>query len=192
MKTSVDLLFDEFAVRHARGEAPDVRDYLSRAGDERDDLGRMIDRYLAGAPPRQPSEEEVVLLQSRIAQEPPLLVLRQRRKLGRQAVVDGLVKMLSLDVKQRDKVARYYHELEVGLLDPVGVSARVWDTLRRLLGGDAERLAVAPRPTGASAGVAAAYLRTSDARSLSELEAAPPAAAREEPDEIDRLFTGGR
>ena len=189
MKTSVELLFDEFAVRHARGETPDVREYLDRAGGDQEDLGRMIDRYLESAPTRRPTEEEVVLLQARIAQEPPLLVLRQRRRLGRQAVVDGLVRLLALDTAELDKVDAYYHELEVGRLDPTGVSRRVWGSLRELLGADVQRIVARPRPPERAAGVRLAYLRATGADVHDAMPA--PAAAAKEPDEIDRLFTGG-
>jgi hypothetical protein len=189
-ETLADILFDEFALRHARGEGPDVREYLTRAGMERDELGRMIDRYLQAAPARRATEEETVLMQARIAQEPPLLVLRQRRKLGRQAVVDGLVALLRIDTAKADKVSRYYHELEVGLLDAARVNRRVWSALRDLLGADVESLVARPlRPEPPTAAAAIAYLRASDL-SLSETPAPTPSTP-EEPDEIDRLFTGG-
>jgi hypothetical protein len=190
IETLADILFDEFAVRHARGEAPDVREYLARAGSERDELGRLIDRYLQTAPTRRATEEETVLMQARIAQEPPLLVLRRRRRLGRHAVVDGLVRLLGLDAAKEDKVARYYHELEVGLLDATRVNRRVWACLRDLLGADVESLLARPRrPEPPATATAVAYLRASDL-TLNEVHA-PAAAAREEPDEVDRLFTGG-
>jgi hypothetical protein len=190
--TRAELLFDEFAVRHARGEAPDVRSYLAQAGDEREALGRMLDRFLESAPSRRATEEEVVLLQARAEQEPPLVVLRQRRRLGRQAVVDGLVRMLALDPARLDKVGRYYHELEVGLLDPNGVSRRVWASLRELLGADVESLAGARRrPEPPAAAAAVAYLRMSDEVVVHPSVAHTELVARAEPDEIDRLFTGG-
>jgi hypothetical protein len=151
----------------------------------------MIDRYLEAASPRRPTEEEIVLLQSRIAQEPPLLVLRQRRRLGRQAVVDGLVRLLALDSAKLDKVARYYHELEVGLLDPVGVSRRVWAVLQDLLGADVESLVARPRRPEPPPAAALAYLRAPEEVVVQASVARHVTTAREEPDEIDRLFTGG-
>ena len=48
---------------------------------------------------------------------PPLLELRRRRGLKRDLVVDGLVRLLGLDPGKRERVARYYDELETGLLD---------------------------------------------------------------------------
>ena len=43
---SVERLFDEFATAYLHGEPPDVGAFLERAGDERDDLARMLDAFL--------------------------------------------------------------------------------------------------------------------------------------------------
>jgi hypothetical protein len=186
-EAQVETLFDEFATRYLRGERPDVREYLERAGAERDSLGALLDRFLEAVPAREPSEEEVVLMQARLEQQPPLLVLRLLRKLSRDAVVDALVGRLSLDPAKRAKVGRYYHELEVGLLDPDPVDPGVWDALASIFSANARRLAelrLAPLAAGA------AYQRKQDAPEL----AAPVLMERvvlvEEPDEVDRLFTG--
>lgn len=183
-EVSVELLFDEFALRHARGERPDVREYLERAGAEREELGRLIDRYLEVAPAREPTEEEIVLMQARLEHEPPILLLRQRRKLGRRAVVDTLIDALGLDPTKREKVAGYYHELEVGLLDPTGVDGSVWRTLGDVLTANVEALA----------GVREGLLPAPQAVYLRSEEAGPAPAGPEQPspaerDEIDRLFT---
>ena len=82
-----------------------------------------------------------MLIQARLQHEPPILLLRQRRKLGRRAVVSGLVGALGLDAGKREKVASYYHELEVGLLDPAGVSGAVWQALNDLYSANVEALA---------------------------------------------------
>lgn len=132
-------------------------------------------------------------MEARLEQEPPLLVLRRRRKLGRSAVVDALVGRLGLDAKKREKVAGYYHDLEVGNLDPEPVSSRVWAVLGELLGANARALAglgwSEPPPTIAAAyhrGPAIAYAADDRLRALSP----SAAAADSEPDEVDRLFTG--
>jgi hypothetical protein len=157
----------------------------------------MLDAFLQAAPAREPSEEEVVLLQARLEQEPPLLLLRQRRKLKRGAVVDALVAALGLDPAKREKVDGYYHRLETGLLDPGGVSRRVWDALGDFLGANVGALTGVMRPQPATA-TTTRYLRQADAPELlSMLEsvsaddgpAQQPSA--DEPDEIDRLFTAG-
>jgi hypothetical protein len=202
---TVERLFDEFARAYLRGERLDVREYLARAGAERDELASMLDRFLRAVPAREPSEEEIVLMQARLEQEPPLLVLRRdRRKLGRAAVVDALVAALGLDPAQRDKVAGYYHELEIGLLDPKPVSAKVWDVLGEFLQANVRLLAgLRPPPLG----VAKPHYRRAD-RDLGALysieevrtfafdtkieSVSSPVPAEPPPvrDEIDELFTG--
>jgi hypothetical protein len=64
VNTGVELLFDEFAARHARGEHPDAREYLERAGESRNELARLLDGFLAGAPVQPPSEETLTLFAS--------------------------------------------------------------------------------------------------------------------------------
>lgn len=202
MKEVTARLFDEFATSYRRGESPDVRAYLELAGDDREALADLIDRFLQAVPARVPTEEEIVLVQARLEQEPPLLVLRRRRKLSRGAVVDALVKTLALNPKKRDKVARYYHELEVGLLPVKPVSAKVWAALDGFLEANVRVLAgLRPPPL---AGAAPRYRRVpDDTRIFSRtaapesavddvlsLEAEPPPPEPPERDEIDELFTG--
>ena len=189
MGANVGLLFDEFALRYRRGERPDVRDYLERAGAERDDLVLLIDRFLQAVPAREPSEEEVVLLQAHLEQEPPLLLLRRRRKLRRDAVITGLMRTLGLDSGKREKVAGYYHELETGLLDPEGVDRSVWEALAASLRANVRALAEA-RPISLATPMAS-YLRAADFALDRNVEMAPrQPAGSGEPDDVDRLFTG--
>jgi hypothetical protein len=195
---SVETLFDEYATRYLRGEQPDAREYLERApeGVERDDLAGLLDRFLAAAPARAPSEEETVLMEARLEQEPPLLVLRRRRKLTREAVVSALVGRLGLDPAKGDKVGGYYHELETGLLDPEPVDRSVWDVLGDVLTANVRALAgLRPEPPPE---LALRYMRGADGLVLQEsvvstdrfaLRAKLEKAA-EGPDEVDRLFTG--
>jgi hypothetical protein len=185
---TVETLFDEFALAYRRGARPDVGAYLERApeGAERDDLAGLIDRFLQAVPAREPSEEEVVLMQARLEQEPPLLVLRLRRALGRDAIVDALISRLGLDPAKRGKVWRYYHELETGLLDPDPVDRSVWDVLADVLRANAQRLA-ALRPPPFRMEPA---FRAADASFRVEKLAVRPAQPDERPDEIDRLFLG--
>ena len=68
-------------------------------------------------------------------------MLRLRRKLTRDAVVDALVARLGLDPAKREKVDGYYHELEVGLLDPEPVDRSVWDVLADVLKANVRALA---------------------------------------------------
>jgi hypothetical protein len=189
----VETLFDEYARRYLRGEQPDVRDYLARAGAESEDLARMLDRFLEAAPAREPTEEEVVLMQARLESEPPLLLLRLRRKLSRASVVDALVGALGLDPAKRGKVDGYYHRLETGLLEPGGVNRSVWNALSDFLHANVRTVAGLRPPPSASAAVS--YKRLADglqARMSYDMIVEPAHEAREpEPDEIDRLFTAG-
>jgi len=188
-EVQVETLFDEYATRYLRGERPDVREYLERAGAEREELGRLVDRFLEAVPAREPTEEDVVLMQARLEQQPPILLLRLRRALSREAVVAALVDTLRLDPAKSGKVAGYYHDLEVGNLDPEPVSRRVWEVLAELLSANVRGLA-GLRPEAPAAAVA--YRREPTLMQAKLDHAAPVAAAPEaaEPDEIDVLFTG--
>lgn len=186
----MELLFDEFATRYVRGERPDVREYLERAGSEREELGRLIDRFLQAVPARASSKEELVFMQAQLEAEPPLLRLRLGRRLTREAVVGALVKRLALDPGKSDKVGGYYHDLEVGNLDPEPVDQRVWEVLSDLLKANARALA-GLRPE-LPAAPAAAYMREPTMPAVHDRVAVSPAEPdARKPDEIDRLFTAG-
>jgi len=180
-------LFDDFAARFARGERPDARAYLARAGKGADELGTLIERYLERAAPPAPREDAVLMAQAWLDGQPPLLELRTRRGLKRDQVVDALMGALGLDPAKREKVKGYYHRLETGLLEPRGVDGRVWDVIATALRSRASDLRTwrlrQPEP-------AAAYFRV-DATSAMELSAPAVPAAEDAPDEIDRLFTAG-
>lgn len=183
---ALEQLFDEFAQAYLRGESPDVQSYLARAGGERDDLGGMIDRFLQAVPAQAATEEETVLMQARLEQEPPLMLLRIRRKLSREAVVDALLRALSLDPAKREKVDGYYHQLETGLLDPEPVDRTVWEVLSDLLRANTRALALNRQPPPA----AAPAFRRFDADFVLEERAVHAAPLEEERDEVDTLFTG--
>src|SRR5438034_11529858 len=111
-------LFEEYVAGYERGERPDLRAYLERAGDARDELAALVDVWLQVAPAPEPYEEAVELVRRSLAGEPPLLELRARRGLTRARVVDFLLERFSLDPAKREKVERYYHEVETGLRVP--------------------------------------------------------------------------
>lgn len=190
-EVQVETLFDEFATRYLRGERPDVREYFERAGAGREDLGALLDGFLAAVPAREPTEEDVVIMQARLEQQPPILLLRLRRALTRDAIVAALTTRLRLDPAKSGKIDHYYHDLEIGLLDPEPVDRRVWDVLADILEANVRWLADR-RPEPRAAG-APAYMREASLMQakLSEGVAAPAAPADEVPDEIDTLFTGG-
>jgi hypothetical protein len=173
-------LFDEYAARRARGERPDVREYLEQAGEDADELRDLVDAYLRASPPSAPpDEDQVAAFRAWIAGEPPLLELRVRRGVKRAAIVDALVERLGLDARKRSKVASYVHRLETGLLPPAPVDRRVWEVWAETLRARVEDLAAC----------SAAYYRVPDA--AAELAHAPPPELNDR-DEIDELFQGGK
>ena len=136
MDVSVELLFDEFAARHARGEHPDAREYLERAEERRDELARLLDGFLAAAPVQPPGEETLALFASLVpeaageATQPPLLAERVRRGWRRDEIVDWIRERFGIAEEKREKVARYWHELETGLLPASGSRAAARGALR--------------------------------------------------------------
>jgi hypothetical protein len=180
-------LFDEYAAAYARGERPQAREYLARAGPQADELAGLIDRFLVSAPAVEPDAETMTIVGALVEGHPPLLELRVQRGLRREQVVDALVRLLNLDAKKEAKVAAYYHQLEGGLLEPRGVDRRVWDALAETLKTRVDDL-VAWRPRPAE--TVPAYLRASSAPAVMP-PLASPAAAESERDEIDELFLFG-
>jgi hypothetical protein len=177
-------LFAEYANAYARGEQPEARDYLERAGSAADELARLLEDFLVAAP-RPPADADAFAVVSAWAEgEPPLVHLRASHGVRVDEVVDAIVDDAGVAAAKREKVKRYYQRLEQGLLDPRGVSERVWNTVRRLVGPAAEAAAswqirpAEPQVTyfrAAGAPLAAAALRD---------------APREpERDEVDELFT---
>lgn len=73
MAEPVEQLFHEFAMAHARGQTPDPRPCLERAGEEAPVLRRMLDAYLRTAPGQPPSREtrELVVRWLREVSMPP-------------------------------------------------------------------------------------------------------------------------
>jgi hypothetical protein len=181
----VSRLFEEYAVRHARGERPDAQEYLSRAGERADDLRELLDRYLASSPPPAPSEDELGAMRAWLAGEPPLLELRRRHGVKRAQIVEALVERLGLDPTKRDKVAGYVHRAETGLLEPGGVDQRVWEVWSEVVRARVtEFVALRPRPIALDQ----AFLRADLARPAAAM---PSMDAPAEHDEIDDLFLGG-
>jgi hypothetical protein len=186
---TVQTLFDEFAAAHARGERPDVRAYLARAGAGAEELGLLIDRYLQAVPAQPPDEETLVLLTARVEQVTPLTAARTRLPLKVDDVVYPLRDALGLSPAATDRLRTAYQELEAGQLDPAGVHERVWNVLQKILRLDPHRLLDRPKPKAAFA--APAYMRMADVDSVAgstpERGATPVGA----PDEVDFFFRGG-
>lgn len=188
MADDVIMLFEEYAARVARGEEPDARDYLDRAGADEKKLAALIDEFLLTMPLLEPGEEQVAALEAWLEGEGPLLGVRRSRGLKRADVIGRLVELLGLERHRTEKVAEYYHELESGLLDTARVDRRVFDALGQILEVPVSGvLTWRPRPPAG----AGAYFRVTEGDvSLSQ---APPPAPRLTPsewDEVDRLFRG--
>ena len=191
MSADVSLLFDEWAARVARGERPDPREYLDRAGSGREDLSRLMDAYLQAAPRRKPDTETVELARAWLAGASPLTELRVRRGIRVDTVVDAIVGEFALGVDKAPVVKRYYHRLEAGLLDPAGVSNPLLDLLARTLGVARETiLAWRARPLD----IQAAFREPPAKVAAMSGRAAPTpiSKADEDDDEVRALFrTGG-
>jgi hypothetical protein len=173
-------LFQAYADAYARGERPRAHEYVERAGDEADELATMLDRFLEAAPARDAREEDAALLAAWLADEPPLLELRRRRGQRVDEVVDALMSGLGLHASRRAKVKDYYQRLEAGLLDPRGVSDRVW----AVLGQAAKEIAVwRPLPPADEVWLRASVLSVETPLAHGALKAEPP-----ESDEVDELF----
>ncbi len=114
MAERVEELFGEYAAAYARGERPQAREFLARAGARVDELASLIDVLLARAPAPALDEQAVELFEAWQAGESPLLRLQTARGLTRETVVSTLIRTLGLDPTKEAKVTRYYHELESG------------------------------------------------------------------------------
>jgi hypothetical protein len=190
----VAALFDQYAAAFARGDEPDLREYLTRAGDGADELARLVEAFVAAAPAAEPSEERIALTRAWAEGQSPLLEVRTRRGVRREEVVDRILSRFGIDGAKRQKVAGYYHELEAGLLDPLRVDRSVWELLAELLRASVSDLRRRPRLSPPPMGMVVAYRRAAPKAAFGELAApAAPAAAREPepPDEVDRLFRFG-
>jgi hypothetical protein len=196
--SSVDALFEEFVARWRRDEMISVDALLEQAGAESDELARLIDAFLARAPRREPLPEAraaVAALAARLEQEPPLLAARVASRARVRDVVAAIIEACALPAEAEQLVRSYYQRLEGGLLDPKGVSNRVWAVLEQVLGPAARRQAL----KGFSH-KHVAFRESLAFRRLADVDPARPAAAvgvpspREElpPDvrrRVDELFT---
>lgn len=187
---AVDLL-EEFARSYAAGERPDVARYLERAGPAADRLAPLLEDVLTSAPAPDPPEELVAQMAAWLEGDTPLLALRTRRGLTREAVVQRLCGALGLAPAQAGKVSRYYHRLEGGDLDARGVDRRVFAALADALGA---RLSdVLAWPAAMAPAPAALYRSDAFIEPAADAVVALSAAAPlrdEEWDEVDRLFAG--
>jgi hypothetical protein len=212
----VQQLLDAFIAQDQGATPAEPAEFLDQLhGTERAELIDLIDAYLAHAPRRPVTPEQLrgtaavppaardladALQRSMFGAsgEWPVLLprLRDRARIARKALVSELAARLGVSA-DTERVSAYYHEMEHGLLPAEGVSDRVLDALAELLGDTAERLrtagrAIAPMSAG---GGAPAYARavTPPGELADAVAAAAPGQMSEprERDLVDELFTGG-
>ncbi len=215
MLTIIDRLITEYVAAHdATGVPPDPLPYLQRAPQsERAALAARIEQVLLSAPRRSwDSDAFEATLDSPLMREigtavhgssglwPALLPrLRNAVRLKRREVVRRLAEDLGVTDRE-EKVGRYYHGMEQGLLAEEGVSDRVLDALGRILGSSAETLRLAGRALGTTALGAEGQPSPVYARTASPDAVYAPAEERHSPadrpedlwDEVDELFAGRR
>jgi hypothetical protein len=126
MGDDVSRLFDEYAVRRARGERPDVQEYLARAGDQADELRGLLDRWVASVPAPAPDPASIAAMEAVAAGEPPIVALRASRGLRRDEVVSALVSALGLRDDTRAKGQGLPPRAGERPPRSAGVNRRVW------------------------------------------------------------------
>ena len=205
----LQALLDEFARRFESGEDPDPAELLGQVeGDERQELGSMLDSYLMTAPRRA---WDPVAFESSLAKQavdrvfeslggvsgewPELLpTLRNRARIKRSELVRKLTEALGFGEAKAEKVAGYYNEMEHGQLPAEGVDGKVIDALADILGASAEairRAGTRRAALGGEAEIAFARMSAPDPELVLESDYEVASSAAPEPDEVDRLFTGG-
>jgi hypothetical protein len=127
-----------------------------------------------------------------------LVALRNKKQIKRRELVAGLAERLGVGGNE-EKVGRYYHQLERGLLPSAGVAAKVFDALGSILDTTAETLRQAGESVAPSAGGPdTTFARMATPAQAEEMvvedhlgQADQQAANDQDWDEVDRLFRGG-
>ncbi len=200
-RLDVDRVFSEYVREHRDAGRADVAPYLDRVeASRRRELAALIDAYIARQPRRalepdalagSTAEEIVESLHSSLhgsAGMWPIVLpkLRHQAQLPDRELAPRLANELGVAGKEQ-KVARYYREMEAGLLPAAGVSDNVLQALARIVGTSPEVLRragsplAAPEPAAPFAAAAPARVTATGA----------PSAAPDPWDEVDDLFRGG-
>src|SRR4051794_33804009 len=204
-----DTILTEYLTEHERtGTPPDPRPYLARVDPaERASLRARIDATLSDAPRRSfdvaafeaslssPLMRSIATAATGSSGFWPALLprLRNAARLKRSEVVEQLADALGVP-DRREKVHRYYHEMEQGLLDADGVSDTVLERLGAILGSTAEALrdagrSLGPGTQGLETGAVFARTAMPPAAEYAAPASAPPSTVDEEPwDEVDEFF----
>jgi len=208
----VETLLNEYIAEHRAGGDADPRSYLGRVtGTDRSELAALIDGYLSRAPRQQfdkaayevsraPEVVEALAgsLQGEAGLWPSLLPrLRNRARVARSELVAELAARLGAE-GQREKVGRYYHEMETGRLPAKGVSDDVLEALGQIVGQSREALREAGEAFGqgpvGQAPTAPAFARAArtgpGSTETDEAHELLDDSSSVEFDEVDRLFRG--
>ncbi|HYF28606.1 MAG TPA: hypothetical protein VD931_22895 [Baekduia sp.] len=204
--TRVEQVLNEFIEAWNAGASPAVHDVLAQvpAGPEREELGELLQAWLAVAPaPRlddaarervraTPAVQAALAAMTDDGAWPVLLPhLRARRGLGLADLAARLAERFSLTGEQAGRTEDYLGRMERAELDPRGVSQRLLDAMADTLATSAEILREAAgggsRPAGAALFRAQGEVDL-DVHALADLAFQP---SMETMDEVDRLFTGG-
>ena len=145
---AVMRLLEEFVAARARGERPDVRDYLERAGPRAGELGALVEGALAALPPPPPSGETVAMMEALLADEPALVALRHRGGLTVDQVTDGLARRFQVAPADRPRLRALYQRLEAGLLDLAAAAGGLRTALADILGVEPGEIVAARTPGG--------------------------------------------
>ena len=226
--TDVDTLFSEYVKHHRDAGEANPTAYLERVdGGDRTELAALIDGYLArshgkswdpvafeGSPAAKVTEaiaakwDDWELAPEAAGWSELLPALRDRAKLKRAELVARLAEAIGAP-GQEQKVAAYYHQMEIGALPSEGVSDRVLGALSALLSESAEKLRAAGSVISAGGDRQEVFDKVAFARTAirdpayadagevvrekadSPGQAAPAPGQAEDLDEVDRLFTGG-
>jgi hypothetical protein len=189
----ISELFDAWAAAYARGERPDPRPYLLRAGDASDSLASLMERYVQAAPRPQPSDDDVELVGAWMRGDSPLAEIRSRRGITRDQIVAAIQERFGLRDDQRPSIKDYYHQLESGLISPRGLSRRLLQLLSETLGvGPSSIMGARPRRIRAAPAFRADLLRSDEIEGVRYNAAASVEGLVDEPhDEVRALFLSG-
>lgn len=193
--TTVDALFEEFVSCWTRDDPVDLDGLLERAGPGVDELAGLIDAFLERVPRRPPSQEAteaVAALAVRLDHEPPLLTARVAGRTRLRDLTSAIVASCGLPAEAEQLVRSYYQRLEGGLLDPAGVSSRVWSVLERMIGPTVRKLAFDGYLPGGVAPAAPrlAFRRVASADFLADGVAAEGSVSDELPENVRRKVEG--
>ena len=211
MSATREQVLSEFIDAWNAGKRPEVDDYIARVPEEEQAaLGEELMTFLTFAPTPEYSDEALAAIKAETlavgAERSGVLAallarLRERLGMSTADVAGELVGELGLGAEQAPKTAGYLERLEQGKLETARISRKVFDALGKLFGVPSNELEAAAdyggRRVSPVAQAAPVFRADEDAaaaaaRHLEVLADALAAPGREQRDEVDDLFLGGR